>query len=102
MHSIKSFTAHEINKAEGKSGIVWEKESMDRMIRSDADLSEKFHDICANPWQAGVAGPGERESGSWRYPVRTSRITVVVAFRSESVFVVVTAWRHQRRLGSGR
>ncbi|MCX6996798.1 MAG: alanine--tRNA ligase-related protein [Kiritimatiellaeota bacterium] len=65
MHSIKSFTAHEINKAEGKSGIVWEKESMDRMIRSDADLSEKFHYICANPWQAGVADPAEDYNWLW-------------------------------------
>jgi hypothetical protein len=57
---------------------------------------------CVNVLRAGVAGPGERECGSWRYPVRTSRITVVVAFRSENSFVVVTAWRHQRRLGSGQ
>jgi len=54
LHSVKSFTAHEINKAEQVSGPVWEKESFDRMIRSDADLEEKFHYICGNPWDNGV------------------------------------------------
>ena len=65
MHSLKSFTSHEINKVEGSTGSVWEKESMDRMIRSDDDLAEKFHYICANPWQAGVAGPSEDYAWLW-------------------------------------
>ena len=49
LHSIKSFTAHEINKLEEASGQVWENESFDRMIRGDADIEEKFHYICRNP-----------------------------------------------------
>ncbi len=40
-----------------------------------------------------VNEPGEFENNSWRYRVHTSRICVVVAFRSETVLVVVTAWR---------
>ncbi len=54
LHSIKSFTAHEINKLEGGSGNVWEKESFDRIVRSDADFEEKFQYICRNPWDSGV------------------------------------------------
>jgi hypothetical protein len=32
-------------------------------------------------------------SGTWRYRLRTARIFVVVAFRSETELRVVTAWR---------
>jgi len=49
MHSIKSFTAKEINKLVGRTGSVWEKESFDRLIRSDSDLWEKFEYITTNP-----------------------------------------------------
>ena len=27
---------------------------MDRMIRGQSDMEEKFHYICRNPWDAGV------------------------------------------------
>jgi alanyl-tRNA synthetase len=65
LHSIKSFTAHEVNKSEGKSGQVWENESFDRMIRGDADLEEKFHYICRNPWDSGATQPTENYPWLW-------------------------------------
>ncbi len=46
-----------------------------------------------NTLRAGTASPGELERGTYRYRVRTSRMAAVVAFRSESHAVVVTAWR---------
>jgi hypothetical protein len=46
-----------------------------------------------NVLRGGVAGPGELRSGSYRYPVKTSRIAAVIAFRSEAWAVVITAWR---------
>jgi hypothetical protein len=49
-----------------------------------------------NVLRGGVVEPGEYENGSWRYRVRTDRITVVIAFRSGSELVVVTAWRIKR------
>ena len=55
LHGIKSFTAHQINKAAKVTGVhVWEEESFDRLIRGDADLEEKFHYICRNPWDNQV------------------------------------------------
>ena len=51
---------------------------------------------CANVLRAGVLEPGELVSGTWRYRVRTSRICVVIAFRSERECLVVTAWRFVR------
>jgi alanyl-tRNA synthetase/REP element-mobilizing transposase RayT len=65
LHSIKSFTAHEINKLEEASGQVWENESFDRMIRGDADIEEKFHYICRNPWVSGVVPPTENYPWLW-------------------------------------
>lgn len=65
LHSIKSFTAHEINKLQGQSGPVWEKESFDRLIRSEADLEEKFHYICRNPWDSGVVEPTQDYQWLW-------------------------------------
>jgi alanyl-tRNA synthetase/REP element-mobilizing transposase RayT len=65
LQSIKSFTSHEINKAEGTSGQIWENESFDRMIRGDADLEEKFHYICRNPWDNGIVPLTENYPWLW-------------------------------------
>jgi alanyl-tRNA synthetase/REP element-mobilizing transposase RayT len=79
MHSIKSYTAKEINKRSGATGSLWEQERFDRYVRGDRDLAEKFHYIVENPWRAGLAdaqgdyawvwSPGdELEKGSGRMP----------------------------------
>jgi Domain of unknown function (DUF4258) len=46
-----------------------------------------------NVLRGGVVEPAEFERGAWRYRVRTSRMYVVVAFRSAQALTVVTAWR---------
>jgi RecG-like helicase/REP element-mobilizing transposase RayT len=65
MRSLKSFSAREINRTEGKVGAVWEKETFDRYIRSDRDLEEKFHYILRNPWDAGVARQNQDYPWIW-------------------------------------
>jgi 5-methyltetrahydrofolate--homocysteine methyltransferase len=65
LQPIKSSTAHRINKARGVTGPVWEKESFDRMIRSESDLQEKFSYICRNPWDAGAARQNEDYPWLW-------------------------------------
>jgi len=66
LQAIKSSTAHRINKLTETSGVsVWEKEWFDRMIRSDKDLEEKFQYVCGNPWNDGVARPGEDYPWLW-------------------------------------
>ena len=50
---------------------------------------------CINVLRGGWVEPAECERGSWRYRVRTARICVVVAFRSESRLAIVTAWRER-------
>jgi hypothetical protein len=51
---------------------------------------------CTNVLRGGVVESAELERGTWRYRVRTNRIYVVFAFRSETRLVVVTAWRIQQ------
>ncbi len=65
LHSIKSFSAHEINKLEQTAGQIWENEFFDRLIRGDADLEEKFHYICRNPWDVGVVSLTENYRWLW-------------------------------------
>jgi len=46
-----------------------------------------------NVLRGGVVEFSEQQRQTWRYRVRTSQIVVVVAFRSETMLRVVTAWR---------
>ena len=73
LHTLKSFSAHKINELEEKSGPVWERESFDRLIRSESDLQEKFNYITRNPWDAGVTRPGEDYPWVWFPGKETSR-----------------------------
>jgi len=58
MHSIKSFTAKQINKLTAAKGTVWQRDYHDRLIRSDADLWEKFEYITTNPQRAELTAAG--------------------------------------------
>lgn len=60
-------------------------EEMEKDALSEIDIT--------NVLRGGAVDPAEFENGSWRYRVRTQRIAVVIAFRSEESLVVVTAWR---------
>ncbi len=65
LQNIKSVSAHRINKLRKTSGPVWEKESFDRLIRSESDLQEKFQYICENPWNTGVAEANQHYRWLW-------------------------------------
>ena len=65
LQNIKSVSAHKLNQHRGTTGPVWEKESFDRLIRSEDDLREKFLYICRNPWDSGVAETDEEYRWLW-------------------------------------
>ena len=75
LQTLKSVSSHRINKLAGVKGQrVWENESFDRVIRSEHDLEEKFHYICRNPWDSGVAKPDGDYLWLWTpQPARVSR-----------------------------
>jgi len=57
MHSVKSFSAHEILKLRKLSGIVgaiWMEEYYDRWMRDEQEIEEKWNYIQQNPCRAGL------------------------------------------------
>ncbi len=65
LQTIKSYTAHAINRLTKSKGALWESESFDRMIRSENDLHEKFRYIVRNPYDAGVVRATEEYPWVW-------------------------------------
>ena len=57
-HSIKSFSAHEINRRLGRKGKVWQSERWDRIVRDEKEYREKLEYMLNNPVKNGlVADP---------------------------------------------
>ncbi|MFQ5425252.1 MAG: class I tRNA ligase family protein, partial [Phycisphaerae bacterium] len=54
MHSIKGYTAKEINARRGSAGAVWQREYFDRIIRSKSDFEEKWEYVVSNPRRRGL------------------------------------------------
>src|SRR5690242_19033040 len=65
LHSIKSFSAHEVNRKMKRKGPVWVDESFDRMIRSESDLHKTWNYIWNNPRKIGLVGPMEEYPYIW-------------------------------------
>ena len=55
LHSWKSYTAHEINKQSGETGVVWQKESYDHLVRDGEDLRNQVAYVLDNPRKAGLS-----------------------------------------------
>ncbi len=71
--------------------FTYSKHAKEEMLDDDLTTVD-----CENVLRGGVVRPGEYERGTWRYRVETTKITVVIAFRSKQELVVVTAWRSGR------
>jgi REP element-mobilizing transposase RayT len=68
-HTIKSYSAHEINRRLGRTGSIWQDESFDHVLRSSESLDAKIGYILANPVRRGLVNtPGEYR-WVWRKPV---------------------------------
>jgi REP element-mobilizing transposase RayT len=68
MHSFKSFTASESNKALGRRGAFWMRESFDRYIRNEEHFARTFRYIENNPVKAKICvSPEDWEfSSAWK------------------------------------
>jgi alanyl-tRNA synthetase/REP element-mobilizing transposase RayT len=71
LHSIKSYSAKEINKIDGVTGTLWLEERYDRYMRGDSDLLEKFHYVCRNPWAEGLVQESEPWPWLWTPDIET-------------------------------
>ena len=52
--AIKSASAHRINRQLQRTGIVWQEESFDRVLRAPEKLDEKITYIANNPVRRGL------------------------------------------------
>jgi len=85
LHSIKSFSAHQVNKVMQRHGPVWDDESFDRMIRSESDLHEKWNYIWNNPRELGLVGPTDDYPFIWTPSSKdTSETAHAPAFRRDA------------------
>jgi RecG-like helicase/REP element-mobilizing transposase RayT len=74
LHTIKSFTAHEIVKRGFKKNRhVWQEESLDTMIHSESDLQEKFDYILENPWVNNVVTRDEKYAWLWHPAIESEQ-----------------------------
>jgi putative transposase len=55
MHSIKSYSAKQLNELLSRTGSLWLDERFDRIVRSHEDFIEKWSYIRNNPVKAGLA-----------------------------------------------
>ncbi|MFN0135800.1 MAG: REP-associated tyrosine transposase [Phycisphaerae bacterium] len=62
MHSIKSFSAKEVNRVMGRSGPVWKQEYWDRIMRDEREFAETWDYIETNASRAGL---GDAYAWTW-------------------------------------
>ncbi len=53
LHGWRSYTAHAINKLLGRSGILWQPDCYNHIIRSEAECKQQMRYIWENPEKAG-------------------------------------------------
>ena len=54
LHTWKSFTAHQIQKELGKSGVFWQEDYFDRLVRDAEHFDHCANYIRRNPVKAGL------------------------------------------------
>jgi REP element-mobilizing transposase RayT len=54
LHSWKSYTSSEANKVLGRSGVFWQRDYFDRLVRDEDGLEETKRYIVQNPSSAGL------------------------------------------------
>jgi REP element-mobilizing transposase RayT len=67
LHSVKSFSAHHINRQRGMKGSVWQDERFDRIMRDEMEFNEKWQSIRNNPVKNGLSE--NPEDYPWLYEI---------------------------------
>ena len=81
--------AHQLARSILRDGVVsYSTHAAEEMAKDHLVMVD-----CVNVIRGGVVEPAEMMNGTWRYRIRTNRIVVVIAFRSETELRVITAWR---------
>jgi REP-associated tyrosine transposase len=69
--TIKSVSAHKINRRLGERGTVWQEESFDHVIRTSDSLDAKIAYVLANPVRSGIFGVASEYPYVWRKAIET-------------------------------
>lgn len=59
LHSVKSYSGHEINKKRGTTGSIWQDERFDRIVRDEDEFWNKLEYIRNNPVKNELADNSE-------------------------------------------
>lgn len=65
MQSVKRFTANQINKAENRTGTLWQAENFDVTIRNREHLHRAVQYTINNPVKAGLVTEADAWPGTW-------------------------------------
>jgi alanine--tRNA ligase len=65
LHSIKSYTANQIQRQFGWEGAVWERESFDRIIRNEEEFVKQWNYIAGNAATKGLSQGAEDYPWFW-------------------------------------
>ena len=60
LHSVKSFSAHQINRQRERHGSIWQDERFDRIVRDEMEFKEKWEYIRNNPVKNGLCQSPEK------------------------------------------
>ncbi|MGI8601684.1 MAG: class I tRNA ligase family protein [Verrucomicrobiales bacterium] len=110
VHSWKSFTAHQINRLQGTSGVIWQEEYFDRVVRSERHLARLLDYVAENPQKAGLshqAVPVLVATGETPVPLSAAFIEEGIAINSPLIDGLptpeakqkITAWLEEHGLG---
>jgi menaquinone-specific isochorismate synthase len=54
VHSLKSYTAHEVNRLLSRKGTFWQREYFDHLIRNGQEFDRAIRYVLSNPEKAGL------------------------------------------------
>jgi REP element-mobilizing transposase RayT len=69
LHSWKSFSSNRLQEILGTSGVFWDREYYDRIVRDERDLADTVEYVLRNPEKAGLR-PWPWTSASWNPGLR--------------------------------
>ncbi|MCH7700073.1 MAG: transposase [Planctomycetes bacterium] len=73
LHSIKRYSAREINKLRGRTGPLWLDECFDRIVRNEREFCEKADYIADNPIKEGLV---DAEPYEWWWDEEAHRLGI--------------------------
>ena len=71
---IKSSSAHQINHLLGRKGQVWQRESLDHVLRREESIPDKVQYIRENPVRVGLVERASEYQWSWIAPELVTKL----------------------------